>query len=90
MSAVKTAAREVIERLPEDADWEELRYQLDVRKKIEIGLQQIANGEVIDHDEVFRQLEEIDDNDHQLMQGFLDEQRQAGKERMRREIEQMP
>ena len=27
MSAVKTAAREIIERLPEDADWEELMYR---------------------------------------------------------------
>ena len=36
MSAVKTAAREIIERLPEDADWEDLMYQLYVREKIEI------------------------------------------------------
>lgn len=61
MSAVKTAAREVVERLPEDADWEELMYQLYVREKIEIGLQQIANGEGIDHDEVFQRLEEDDE-----------------------------
>lgn len=58
MSAVKTAAREVIERLPEDADWEDLMYQLYVREKIEIGLQQIADGQGIEHEEVFRQLEE--------------------------------
>ena len=58
MSAVKIAAREIIERLLEDADWEDLMYQLYVREKIEIGLQQIADGQGIDHDEVFRQLEE--------------------------------
>ena len=58
MSAVKTAAREVIDRLPEDADWEDLMYQLYVREKIEIGLQQIADGEGIDHEEVFRRLDE--------------------------------
>ena len=58
MSAVKTAAREIIERLPEDADWEDLMYQLYVREKIEIGLQQIADGEGVDHEEVFRRLEE--------------------------------
>lgn len=58
MSAVKTAAREVVERLSEDADWEDLMYQLYVREKIEIGLQQIADGQGIDHEEVFRQLEE--------------------------------
>lgn len=57
MSAVKIAAREVVERLSEDADWEDLMYQLYVREKIEIGLQQIADGQVIDHDEVFRRLE---------------------------------
>ncbi len=58
MSAVKTAAREVVERLSEDADWEDLMYQLYVREKIEIGLQQIADGQGIDQDEVFRRLEE--------------------------------
>ena len=58
MSAVKTAAREIIERLPEDANWEDLMYQLYVREKIEIGLQQIADGQGIDHDEVFQRLEE--------------------------------
>jgi len=57
MSAVKTAAREIIDRLPEDADWEDLMYQLYVREKIEVGLQQIQNGEGIDHEEVFRRLE---------------------------------
>jgi len=29
-----------------------------VREKIEIGLQQIADGQVIEHEEVFRRLEE--------------------------------
>ena len=58
MSAVKTAARDVIDRLAEDADSEELMYQLYVREKIEIGLQQIADGQVIEHEEVFRRLEE--------------------------------
>lgn len=58
MSAVKTAAREIVERLPEDANWEDLMYQLYVREKIEIGLQQIADGQGIDHDEVFQRLEE--------------------------------
>ena len=58
MSVVKTAAREVVERLPEDADWEDLMYQLYVREKIEIGLQQIADGQGLDHEEVFRRLEE--------------------------------
>jgi hypothetical protein len=58
MSTVKTAAREVIDRLPEDADWEELMYRLYVREKIEIGLQQMADGQGIEHEEVFRRLEE--------------------------------
>lgn len=56
MSNVKSAAREVLDRVPDDITWEDLRYQLHVREKIEIGLQQMDAGEVFDDEEVFREL----------------------------------
>jgi predicted transcriptional regulator len=56
MSNVKAAAQEVLDRVPDDITWDDLMYQLYVREKIEIGLQQMAAGEVFDDEEVFHEL----------------------------------
>ena len=56
MSNVKAAAHEVLDRVPDDITWEDLRYHLYVREKFEIGLQQMEAGEVVDDEEVFREL----------------------------------
>ena len=56
MSNVKVAALEVLNGMPEDITWEDLMYQLYVREKIEIGLQQMEAGEVFDDEEVFQEL----------------------------------
>lgn len=42
--------------MPDDMTWEDLMYQLYVREKIEIGLQQMESGEVFDDEEVFQEL----------------------------------
>jgi predicted transcriptional regulator len=56
MASVKVAAQEVLNGMPEDMTWEDLMYQLYVREKIEIGLQQMEAGEVFDDEEVFQEL----------------------------------
>ena len=38
MSSVKEAAQEVIERLRDDATWDDLMYELYVKQKIEQGI----------------------------------------------------
>lgn len=56
MASVKVAAQEVLNGMPDDMTWEDLMYQLYVREKIEIGLQQMEAGEVFDDEEVFQEL----------------------------------
>jgi predicted transcriptional regulator len=56
MASVKVAAQEVLNGMSDDMTWEDLMYQLYVREKIEIGLQQMEAGEVFDDEEVFQEL----------------------------------
>ena len=52
MSAVKDAAREIIEKLPEQAGWDDLIYELYVRQKVDAGLAAVADGDTIPHDQI--------------------------------------
>jgi len=57
MSATaKDAARDLIERLPDDATWDDIYYRLYVRQSIEAGLADVAAGRVIPHEEVVARL----------------------------------
>lgn len=49
---VKVAAKELIESLPQDADWDDVMYEVYVRKSIEEGLLDAKKGEVLTHEEV--------------------------------------
>ena len=37
-STIKEEARQLVERLPEDATWEDLQYEISVRQAIKAGL----------------------------------------------------
>jgi predicted transcriptional regulator len=52
MATVKEEARQVIERLPEHATWDDLIYELYVRQKIAAGIKAADEGRVIPHEEV--------------------------------------
>jgi predicted transcriptional regulator len=56
MHTAKQAARELIDRLPDSATWNELMYELYVKQKIEEGLKELDEGRGIPHDEAKRQL----------------------------------
>jgi predicted transcriptional regulator len=56
MSSVKEMARVLIERLPDTATFDDLMYELYVRQKIEAGLKDAAEGHVLSHEEVVREL----------------------------------
>jgi hypothetical protein len=43
-ATVKEEARRLIDRLPEDASWEDLQYQIYVRQAIEAGLKDSEEG----------------------------------------------
>lgn len=52
MSALKEEAHELVERLPEDATWSDLAYEVEVRQKIEEGLRDLDEGRSISQEEV--------------------------------------
>lgn len=56
MSSVKEAAQEVIERLRDDATWDDLMYELYVKQKIEQGIADVEAHRVVQHDRVKAEL----------------------------------
>jgi predicted transcriptional regulator len=52
MSAVKEAARAIVDNLPDQATWDDLMYELYVKQKIEAGLAAADNGQTVPHEEV--------------------------------------
>ncbi len=57
MATVKEEARELIERITDEASWDDLMYEIYVRKKIAMGLEAAEAGKLIPHDEVKRRLQ---------------------------------
>lgn len=54
--SVKSAARETLDSLPDDATWDEVIYRMYVRQKIEAGLADAEVGNLISTDELRRRL----------------------------------
>lgn len=53
--SVKQQARDIVEGLPDDADWDELMRRIYVRQSIEQGLEDSEAGRTHSVDEVRRQ-----------------------------------
>jgi predicted transcriptional regulator len=58
MSTIKAKAIEWIQALPDDCTLEDIRYQLYLRHQVEQGMQALADGEVVSHEEVKRRMSE--------------------------------
>jgi len=56
MSILKDEAKRIIEDLPENATWDDLMYQLYVKKRVETGLKEVENGQTMTHEEVKKRL----------------------------------
>ena len=56
MSSVKEAARDVIERLRDDATWDDLMYELNVKQKIDQGIADVETQRVTPHERVRAEL----------------------------------
>jgi predicted transcriptional regulator len=56
MATPKQAAKELIEHLPDQASWNDIMYELYVKQKIEAGLNAVAEGRTVPHEEVKRRL----------------------------------
>ena len=56
MATPKQAAKQLIEHLPDQASWNDIMYELYVKQKIEAGLQVVAEGRTVPHEEVKQRL----------------------------------
>lgn len=54
MKSAKEEARDIIARLPDSVTWDELMYELYVRRKIAEGVKAADEGRVVSHEEVKR------------------------------------
>ena len=55
-ATIKDEARELIERLPDDATWEDLQYQIYFRQAVEAGLKDSREGRTVSLEEARRRL----------------------------------
>ncbi len=52
MPTTKKQALELIRKLPEKVSWDDIMYEIYVRKKIEAGISAADEGHVVSHEEV--------------------------------------
>ena len=57
MGKLKEEAKDLIDKLPENATLDDLMYELYVNQKIQNGLDAIEKGEVFTHEEVKKRFE---------------------------------
>ena len=56
MSSVKEAAQAVVERLRDDATWDDLMYELYVKQKVEQGIADVETQRIVPHERVKAEL----------------------------------
>jgi len=56
MGVAKEEARKLIDSLPDHATWDDIMYELYVKKKLAHALQEAAQGEVVSHEKAKEQL----------------------------------
>jgi predicted transcriptional regulator len=56
LQELKKETDELFNEMPPEADWDDLMYQIYVRKKIEAGLRDSINGRVYTTDQVRKSL----------------------------------
>ena len=54
MSTTKEEAINLITRLPDEASWDDIMYQMYAKKKIEMGTKAADEGRVVPHEDVKR------------------------------------
>ena len=56
MDTAKDEVRKLLDRLPEEASFEDIQYQVYVLDEISRGAQEIERGDTVAHEEVKRRL----------------------------------
>ena len=51
--SIKETVLELVEKMPAGCTWDEVLYQLYVRRQIEAGLKDEAEGRLVPHEKVF-------------------------------------
>ena len=46
----------MLDSLPNDANWEDIQYSINVRERIERGRREADEGKIIDQDEIERRM----------------------------------
>ncbi len=52
MSTIRDEAKKALEKLSDDASWDDVLYEMYVRKKIDEGIKAADKGDVISHKDV--------------------------------------
>jgi predicted transcriptional regulator len=53
---LKTEAHRLVDQLPPDASWDDLMYEVYVRQAVEAGLEDVAAGRTLTHEEALARL----------------------------------
>jgi predicted transcriptional regulator len=56
MATAKEELRKMLDTLPNDANWEDIQYSINVRERIERGRREADEGKIIDQDEIERRM----------------------------------
>ena len=56
MNTPKEATAEILKELPDDATYDDIMYRIYVRTKIERGLKDMEDGNVVSHEEAKKQI----------------------------------
>ncbi|HLG29721.1 MAG TPA: hypothetical protein VI387_05875 [Candidatus Brocadiales bacterium] len=56
MSIVKEEAKKLIDKLPDEATWDDIMYEFYVKKKLAVALKAAEEGHVVSHEEVKKKL----------------------------------
>jgi predicted transcriptional regulator len=52
MSVVRDEAKKLLDNLPDEASWDDVMYEMYVRKKVDEGIKAADAGCVVSHEEV--------------------------------------
>jgi len=61
MNTAKEEIRALLDRVPDNATYEEIQYHIFVRQKIARGLQDVEAGRLVDQDEAERRFAQWED-----------------------------
>lgn len=56
MNTAKEEVKKLLERIPDDATFEDIQYHIYVREKIEKGLKDVKEGRIISQEEIEKRM----------------------------------